>query len=67
MGITQKEITVQKAREILGKSADSMSDEQIQNLLAKIDFLIKNWMKSYERTVFSGKTLKDVIDALGQQ
>lgn len=51
-----------KIRRILGETAISLSDEQIQCIVSEFQFLIESWLDEYERNVFSGITLKEVLN-----
>ncbi len=54
------DITVEEARKILGKTAEELSDEQLQEEMAKIRFLAESWLDEYERSIFEGKTLNEI-------
>lgn len=58
-----KTTTVEEARKILGKTAENLSDEEIQDQLTKIQFLAESWLDDYERSIFDGKTLAEVISS----
>ena len=51
-----------KTRRILGETAKSLSDEQIQCIVSEFQFLIDSWLDEYERKVFRGITLKEVLN-----
>lgn len=51
-----------KTRRILGETASSLSDEQIQCIVSEFQFLIDSWLDEYERNVFKGMTLKEVLN-----
>lgn len=59
--ISNNEITLEKARKTLGKTAEAMSDEQFQDQLNMIKFLVESWMDDYERSVFDGRTLNELL------
>ncbi len=56
---------IQEARKILGKLADGLSAHQIKNMITEIDFLVKAWLEEYERTIFNGKTLAELLHEKG--
>lgn len=39
-----------------------LSDDQVKNLLARIDLLLDGWMEIYERGIFEGKTLNEMLN-----
>jgi len=53
--------TVLEARNILGDSADKLTDEQIFDLVNEIQFLVDSWLEEFERKSFDGKTLNELI------
>ena len=57
----QQTKTVQEARDILGESAQSLSDEQVHDLVTEIQYLVDSWLEEYEQKIFEGKTLKEII------
>ncbi len=56
-----EEINIIKTRRILAESAATLSDEQIECIVAEFQFLANNWLDEYEREVFNGMTLKEVL------
>ena len=54
---------VDEARKILGKVAEGMSDEQIQDQLTKIEYLTEGWLDQYEKSIFDGKTLSETVQS----
>lgn len=60
-GQDQQSKTVLEAREILGKSANSLSDEEVYELVTEMQYLVDGWLEEYEKTVFDGKTLKELV------
>lgn len=56
---------VQEVRKIMGKLADGLSTDQIKNMITEIDFLVKAWLEEYERNIFDGKTLAELLHEKG--
>ncbi len=56
-----EETKMQKARGLLGKTDEKLSDDQLEVVVAQFKYLIGCWLDSYERELFDGKTLKDII------
>lgn len=55
----QKE--VQEAREILGDCIKDLTDSQVYDLVNEIQYLVDSWLEEYERKVFDGKTLDELL------
>lgn len=52
---------VQEAREILGDSAKDLSDDQVFELVTNVQFLVDVWEEEFEKEVFGGKTLNELL------
>lgn len=57
-----EENKITRTRRILGKTAKSLSNEQIECINSEFQFLAEAWLDEYEKDVFGGKTLKEVIN-----
>ncbi len=57
----QEETKVSKARKILGETADTLHDEKLESLVTDFEYLADTWLDVFEKRVFGGKTLKEVI------
>ncbi len=57
----QEETKVSKARKILGEAADTLPDEKLESLVTDFEYLADSWLDVFEKRVFGGKTLKEVI------
>ena len=58
----QQRKTVQEAREVLGESAENLNDQELYGLVTEMHYLVEGWLEEYEKSVFDGKTLKELID-----
>lgn len=56
-----EENKVIQTRKHLGEKSQSFSDEQIECLVTKFQYLIDNWLDEFEKEVFDGKTLKEAL------
>lgn len=54
-------MTVEEARQILGKTAEEISDEQLQDQMTKLKYLAESWLDEYEKSIFEGKTLSEFL------
>ncbi len=51
-----------RTRQLLGETAQTLSNEQIETVVTEFQFLIDTWLNEYEKDVFKGLTLKEVIN-----
>lgn len=61
----QRDKEVQKARIALGKTSKELSDEELQAKMSETQYLIQTWLDEFERNMFDGKTLKEVLHEKG--
>ncbi len=45
----------------MGESASSLTDEKVYDLVVEMQYLVDTWLEEYEKDVFDGKTLKELI------
>ena len=57
--------SIQKAKIILGDLAQEFSKEDLRDLVAQIEYLAESWLDDFEREVFSGKTLNELLHDRG--
>ena len=57
----EQEKTIREAREILGDSAKDLADSQVYDLVTEVQFLVDSWLEDFERDVFDGKTLDEIV------
>lgn len=53
--------TVSEARGILAESAKDLTDEQVYDLVNEVQYLVDSWLEEYEKDIFNGKTLIELI------
>ncbi|HSX42046.1 MAG TPA: hypothetical protein VLE93_01710 [Candidatus Saccharimonadales bacterium] len=58
---TQEETKVQKARAILQEVAANLSDQEVEIFITELQCLIDSWFDVYEKGVFNGLTLKELM------
>lgn len=56
---------IQKAREILGSSAKDLGEDQLKDLINEVNFLVSTWLDEYERGIFNGLTLNELLHEKG--
>jgi hypothetical protein len=50
-----------KAKEALGNLSELFTDLQINEIVTDIDCLVENWLNQFEKSVFDGKTLMEIL------
>lgn len=60
-----EEKEIQKAKEILGSIADEYSPQELKDVLIEIKFLVGSWLDDFERGIFGGLTLAELIHERG--
>lgn len=56
---------IQTAKELMGELANEFSREQIRDIISEIHYLTDSWLDDFERIVFGGLTLKEVLHEKG--
>lgn len=56
---------LQKAKDILGDVAKEFTTEQLKDALTEIQFLCESWLDDFEREVFNGLTLQELLHEKG--
>lgn len=56
---------IQKAKEILGPIAENFTSEQLRDAVTEIQFLVEGWLDEFERRIFNGVTLKELLHEKG--
>ena len=56
---------LKKAKEILGSLTDNLTDMQLQGAITEIQYLAENWLDCFEREIFDGLTLKELLHEKG--
>jgi hypothetical protein len=51
-----------KARWIMGAALLDVADEELEVYLTELRHLINSWLDAFERQVFDGETLKELLD-----
>lgn len=54
-----------KAKECLGKLAEAFTELQLKEIITDTDFLVEHWLDDFERELFSGQTLKELLHEKG--
>lgn len=50
-----------RTKRLLGEIAHALSNEQIENINSEFQYLIDTWLDAFEKQVFEGKTLSQLL------
>ena len=59
------EKSVQKAKEILGELTEQLTPDQFKDTVTEMQFLANSWLDDFERKIFKGLTLKELLHEKG--
>lgn len=57
--------TLQKTKEILGALSKEFTQEQLNDVILEIEYLTESWLDEFERQMFEGKTLNELLHDKG--
>src|ERR1035437_922197 len=57
----EEENKLQKARRVLGEISLEVTDEQLEVFITGIQFLLDGWLDNFERKMFDGLTLNQIL------
>lgn len=60
-----EERSLKDAKEILGSLADEFTSQQLKDTVVEIRYLTKCWLNEFERDIFKGKTLRELLHEKG--
>lgn len=56
---------LQKAKEVLGNLSKDLSTQQLRDVVTEIQYLVNTWLDDFEREIFKGQTLKELLHEKG--
>jgi len=56
---------IQRVKEILGAKAKNFTDAEIRDVVAETQYLISSWLDDFERGIFNGLTLNELLHEKG--
>ncbi len=56
---------IQKAKQILGKIAEQLNGDQIRDVVTEVNYLVNAWLDDYEKDIFDGQTLMELLHEKG--
>lgn len=60
-----EEKNIQRAKEVLGELSKQFSKTEMRDLVAQVEYLAESWLDEFERDIFSGKTLNELLHERG--
>lgn len=60
-----EERSLKDAKEILGALADEFTPQQLKDTVVEIRYLTECWLNEFEREIFEGKTLRELLHEKG--
>lgn len=60
-----EEKDIQKAKEVLGKITDEFTETQLKAVIAEVQCLAESWLDDFEREIFKGMTLNELLHEKG--
>lgn len=61
------EKNIRRAKEILGSKADAFTDDQLRDTVTEIQYLTDTWLDDFEKGIFGGLTLQELLHEKGGQ
>lgn len=56
---------IQKSKEALGKLTSEFTTDQLKDVITEVKFLAETWLDDFEREIFKGRTLKELLHEKG--
>lgn len=61
--IIVNEIDLEEAKQVFGDVATTLPEEDFKNTLTDIHFLAETWLDEFEKNIFNGKTLEELLES----
>ena len=61
----REEKTIQKAKNILGDLTKEFTHDQLRDVISEIQYLTDSWLDDFERKIFKGLTLNELLHEKG--
>lgn len=52
---------LKRTKEILGEIAKEFSEDELNDVIAQVEYLAESWLDDFERDIFGGLTLREVL------
>ncbi len=63
--VEQEDKQQQQVRKILGDLAKDFSSQELKAITTEVQFLVDSWLNSYEKQIFKGLTLQQLLNERG--
>jgi hypothetical protein len=60
-----EEKNIQRAKDILGELADQFTPAEFKVAITEVQFLAESWLDNFEREIFGGLTLQELLHEKG--
>lgn len=61
----REEKDIRQAKDVLGSIAAEFSTEQLKDVIIEVRYLAESWLDDFERDIFGGKTLNELLHDKG--
>jgi hypothetical protein len=62
-----EEKSIQTAKEILGSIVKELSPEELKFAVVEMQFLVETWIDDFEKSIFDGLTLRELLHEKGKR
>lgn len=56
---------IKEVKNTLGEISSTLSNEELKSVIAEIQFLVDTWLDDFERKIFKGQTLRELLHEKG--
>lgn len=56
---------IQKTKQVLGEVISQFSPEELKTAMTEVQYLVETWVDDFEREIFEGKTLRELLHEKG--
>lgn len=60
-----EEKAMKRAKEVLGSVGETLIDEQLRDIVSEVQFLVTTWLDDFEKSIFKGLTLRELLHERG--
>lgn len=56
-----EDLKLEEIRLLLGNKSQQFSNEELRDTIVKMKYLVELWLDSFEKEIFEGKTLQELL------
>lgn len=60
-----EEKQIKRTKEVLGSAGEQLAEAQIRDIASEVKFLTSTWLDDFERSIFEGLTLQEMLHEKG--